>query len=136
MDERWFVQRPDEATRLNIMKVHLKHHQFEVDDEGKLLQLANGHTKDWVGAELASLITEGVFEAIAEERPRVSTDWLIQRAGEIVAMANQAVYRDDLKAIEEAAGQFRRVGRIAAGPSTLPSAAPARKQRAGKAVSV
>jgi SpoVK/Ycf46/Vps4 family AAA+-type ATPase len=136
MDELWYVERPCPATRLGIMKVHLAHHKFTVDDDAKLETLAGDKfTDDWVGAELAKLITDGVLEAIAEKRDTVSTAFLAKRISEMTPMANVKTFQDDLRAIEEAAGQFNRVGRLTPKKSAT-AVTPSHGGRAGRPVRV
>ena len=136
MDELWYVERPCPATRLSIMQVHLAHHKFTADDEAKLETLAGDKfTDDWVGAELAKLITDGVLEALAEKRDAVSTAFLAKRIGEMTPMANVKTFQEDLRAIEEAAGQFHRVGRLTPKKSAT-AASPSHGGRAGRPVRV
>jgi len=130
MDAKWFVPRPDEETRLNIMKVHLAMHNILADNEGVLKTIATAHTKDWVGAELADLINEAVVVAVATNAPTVDTDWMTQRASETTPMAKLDAYRDDFAAMEKAANQFRTVGKC------KPPAPAQGRERRGKSVTI
>ena len=121
MDAKWFVPRPDEETRLNIMKVHLAMHNINVDNEGKLKTIATTHTKDWVGAELADLVNEAVVVAVATDSPAVDTEWMIKKLD---------AYRDDFAAMEKAANQFRTVGKC------KPPAPAQGRERRGKSVTI
>jgi len=134
MDERWFVQRPDAVTRLNILKLHLAHHLIETDDEKKLAELAGKVTEDWVGAELADLVTQAVVHSLANGKEKVACGWMSERARDTVCMANQETFKKDFAEMEEAAKQFRRVGRVK-GSEPTPVPAP-RAGRAGKSISI
>ena len=130
MDAKWFVPRPDEETRLNIMKVHLAMHNILADNEGVLKTIATAHTKDWVGAELADLVNEAVVVAVATNAPTVDTDWMTKRASETTPMAKLDAYRDDFAAMEKAANQFRTVGKC------KPAAPAQGRTRTGKSVTI
>ena len=130
MDAKWFVPRPDEETRLNIMKVHLAMHNILADNEGVLKTIATAHTKDWVGAELADLVNEAVVVAVAANAPTVDTEWMTKRASETTPMAKLDAYRDDFAAMEKAANQFRTVGKC------KPPAPTQGRERRGKSVTI
>lgn len=115
MDERFVVDRPDEATRLSIMKVHLTRLMMTVDNEKTLAKLAGTPTEGFVGAELADLVLQGMYEALSTGTSVISTEWMLNRVKDTVPMSAMAVYAQDLQQMSADASQFRHIGRAPVG---------------------
>jgi hypothetical protein len=126
VDERFFVQRPDEYTREKIATVHVAKRGFDVNEKMLGVLSDDEVTKGWTGAEIEALISKGVKWALYEKRKTLDFDWMITAAKNTTAMCDQDAYRDDIADMEKQCKDWEKCGLI-----TRPGATSEKKSKAG-----
>ena len=114
MDEVFYVQRPDEATRLKVAQIHLKKRAFSFSDVGqqqRLHEFAYEHTADWSPAEIEAKIVKVGRSSIYANNGVFDFDRLNLEAKEYTPMAKQDAYKTDAEAMERYSQQFVKIGR-------------------------
>lgn len=113
LDEIFFVQAPDPETRQAIAKSHITRRNFKVTDEDlpKLQEFASEVTMDWTGAEIEAIVESTAFKSLTGGSDRFDFDALITDARSVIPMAKNPTFIEDIKAMEQAAAQFVKIGR-------------------------
>jgi len=112
VDRQFYAERPNETTRLAILKDHAARAQMTCDDDGKLRLLAEV-TRDWSGAELAHiLIKDEVVRAAAEGQTILQVSRMLAQAQATTPQFAHAGFQQSIKEMEEACAQFTRVGNL------------------------
>lgn len=118
-DEIWFVDLPDAAERVEILRAALRAHNRNPDSVD--CALVAERTVDYSGAELAALIPDALFAAFADGGRDVRTEDLLAAASAVVPMAKSA--GDKIAALRRWA-----VGRARAASRTVTAAGPQARQ--------
>jgi hypothetical protein len=127
MGGHFYAERPDEVTRLNILKSHAARRNFGDGEEGFEKKLAL-ETEGWTGAELEGLIKAAAFEAMGRRAERLDAEWMCTQAARTVPMARQAIYKQDIDKMERDLQHWHRIGRVAS-THTPPAATATRRAR-------
>lgn len=110
IDERYWVDVPDQPIRRLILDVHMNKHSIKADNPAALDEVAE-MTNNWVGAELAAMVVKGVREAIFQRKDVISTAWMKLYASSKTPLAAQPAFQSELEANRKACDRFIQVGR-------------------------
>jgi hypothetical protein len=114
MDGVFYVQRPDEVTRLEVAKIHLAKRNFAIDskqDEEALHKFAYELTPEWVPAEIEAKIVNVARRSLLKNDGKFNFEWLNEDAKLYTPMAQQEAYKADMQAMEAYSQQFIKIGR-------------------------
>ena len=117
IDERFFIQTPDEPIRTAIFKVRSNLHGMAFDSNDGLAQVAN-LTDGYAGAEIANMTERAVRHAIRTNRKDISTKYLIEFTKGFTPMAKQASFIERFERQAKACKEFTMVGRSRQEPAT------------------
>lgn len=111
MDERFFIQRPDEDSRERIARVHILKRGFNAPNDQVGLLSDSNLTDGWTGAEIEALIAKAVRRALRNKQKELDWKWMFNVAKETTPMIKQKAYADDIKEMEEFCDTWTRCGR-------------------------
>ncbi len=109
IDERYWIELPDETIRGMILRVHMKKHNIEADNDGAIDDIAHS-TEQWVGAELADLIVRGTRRAIHTGKSKLDTQWMRSHVAHSTPLASTEAFMAELEANRRACSKFTKVG--------------------------
>lgn len=96
-DEIFYVDLPSAKEREEIIKIHLRKRKFDVDNFD-ILSIINA-TKDFTGAEIESVIKEGMYTAFADNARPLNSNDIISEAKKSIPQATKIGPQiDDLRA--------------------------------------
>jgi AAA+ superfamily predicted ATPase len=103
MDEVFSVSMPDEAERLEIIKIHLKKRSHD-PDKIKDLNIAVGSSSGYTGAEIEGCIKDALIEAWAESqknktKPTVTGKLIAEQLGNLKPMSE--AFKEQFQAMSE-----------------------------------
>lgn len=110
IDERYFVDVPDEPIRANILRVIAKRYNAEFESEEAITDIA-GETEGFVGSELNDLVIRAVRHMIIHGRSDLSGAFCLNRVGQMTPLSKQPAFQANLEANRQACSSFTVVGR-------------------------
>lgn len=112
IDKLIYVERPNAATRLAILKDHIVRWGMTIDDEPALKELADS-LEGWTGAEIAHvLVKEEGFRCLAEDISIMRAANMQQRAGTFTPQSKIKSFTDSLAEMEAGCAQFEHMGNV------------------------
>ena len=143
VDERFFVDLPDDKLRAEILRYHIRKYDYPVDEfnglsssasKEALLDLASDgtatrpRTKGWSGAELAGLVLRSARVAAKARAPLLDIEFMLKVAGTKTPQSQQKAAKADYADMRNMCSDFIRVGVSNAGKS-LQASGPSRPRR-------
>lgn len=129
LDERFYVDLPDDPVRRSILTVLAKRYRMDFGSDQHIADLS-AVCEDFTGAELNDIVIRGVRHALRNELKHLGIATLLERAKGLTPIARQPAFRADLEANRKACEQFTVIGRSQT--ATQPKPSPA--GRRGRAV--
>ena len=117
VDKQFYAERPNQTTRVAILKDHAARAKMTVDDDS-MLRLLGEFTRDWSGAELAHiLVKDEVVRAAAEGKTVLQVGRMLAQARSTKPQFSHPKFQESIKEMEEACAQFTRVGNLPEDPA-------------------
>ena len=132
IDGHFFVDLPDEAMRVQILRYHIKKHNFPTDrfyfngllsekasTESLLDITSDKYLSGWSGAELATLVERACRKAIKAREEYIDLAFMKEAASKKTPQSKQAAHRKDYEEMRALCSDFVVLGKSSSQSSSI-----------------